>query len=95
MPWEYEVLNELKETLHCVYLWDLFFTLNNQQKLFMNYVFDFYPTTLHKAIRQNSLPYDQIKKIGFQIFKGIEEMHSKNIIHWDLKPENILLSDWN
>ena len=34
-----------------------------------------------------------IKLYAFQIFKGLQEIHSKNIVHRDLKPENILLDD--
>lgn len=33
-----------------------------------------------------------VKKIMFQLLKGVEFCHTKNIIHRDVKPENILIS---
>lgn len=37
------------------------------------------------------VPMDLAKKITYQILKGLEHIHSKNIIHTDLKLDNILI----
>ena len=39
----------------------------------------------------NNIPLNIVKQICIQIFKGLEELHTKNIIHCDLKVENIML----
>jgi serine/threonine protein kinase len=39
----------------------------------------------------DKIPLTILKKILIQIFKGIDELHSQNIIHCDLKPENIMI----
>ena len=37
------------------------------------------------------IPLTILKKLLIQIFKGLDELHSQNIIHCDLKPENIMI----
>jgi len=39
------------------------------------------------------LPLNLSKKIIYQILKGLEHIHSKNIIHTDIKLENILITN--
>jgi serine/threonine protein kinase len=39
----------------------------------------------------DDIPLNIIKLISIQIFKGIDELHEKNIVHCDLKGENIML----
>ena len=45
--------------------------------------------SFYKKIKYDS---NDIINIGYQIFKGIEFIHSIDIIHTDLKPENILIN---
>ena len=40
---------------------------------------------------QRSLALEDAKLVFKQILRGLEEIHSKNIIHRDIKLENILL----
>ena len=40
---------------------------------------------------EDGIPLNIVKKILIQVFKGIDELHSQNIIHCDLKPENIMI----
>jgi serine/threonine-protein kinase SRPK3 len=43
------------------------------------------------TIYDDKIPLNVLKKILIQVFKGIDELHSQNIIHCDLKPENIMI----
>lgn len=38
------------------------------------------------------LPIELVKLIFKQLFTGLHELHSKNIVHTDIKPENIMLN---
>lgn len=40
---------------------------------------------------EDKIPLNIVKKICIQIFKGLDELHKKNIIHCDLKLENIMI----
>jgi serine/threonine-protein kinase SRPK3 len=44
---------------------------------------------------ENGIPLNIVKKILIQVFKGIDELHSQNIIHCDLKPENIMIKQYD
>ena len=37
----------------------------------------------------------RIQKVAYQVLKGLEHIHSLNLIHCDLKPENILIKSYS
>ncbi|KAG7627588.1 Protein kinase domain [Arabidopsis thaliana x Arabidopsis arenosa] len=47
---------------------------------------------LHK-LEQKSLPLEQLIDFGLDIAKGMEYIHSREIVHQDLKPENVLIDN--
>jgi serine/threonine protein kinase len=92
---EYEILCELKDSLHCVNMLECFYTKTPSTNLIQNVVFEFLEDDLEKVITRYTkskmdIPERIIKLYAYQIFKGLEEIHQKNIVHRDLKPENIL-----
>ena len=95
---EYEILIELKNCKHCVRLLNCFYTSNNSKKLVQNMVFEYLEKDLETLIgemKKNTimLSFDEIRLICYQLFKGLEEIHKKNIAHRDLKPENVMLNE--
>lgn len=50
MPREYEVLLKLQKSKFCINIKEFFLTSNNENKIFMNFVFDLYPINLGKYI---------------------------------------------
>jgi len=92
---EFEILCELKDSLHCVNMIECFYTRTTKHSLVQNVVFEYLEDDLEKVIRRfsksdNQIPERLVKLYAYQIFKGLEELHQKNIVHRDLKPENIL-----
>lgn len=45
---------------------------------------------LHK-LEQKALPLQQLIEFGLDIARGMEYVHSREIVHQDLKPENVLI----
>lgn len=56
--------------------------------------FEFCPSDLAAALRAHSgpLPPAVVKGILLQLLRGVEAIHSANVLHRDLKPSNVLLS---
>ena len=59
----------------------------------LNIVFEFLEKTVLEDIESspNGLPLETIKSYMYQMFKGLNFLHSKGIIHRDIKPENLLV----
>lgn len=45
-----------------------------------------------KNSEEDTLPIEIIRKIFRQLFMGLHELHSKQIVHTDIKPENVMLN---
>lgn len=60
----------------------------------VNLVFEYMETDLESIIRGSSMPLSDldIKCYMFMLLKGLEAIHSKNIIHCDIKPNNLLIN---
>ena len=92
---EYEVLTKLNDCDYIIKLLKIFYTVNDEGKVFQNLVFEYANNSLESFIdefRRNKkyIPLEKIKQISKQILQGIDYIHKKNVIHRDLKPENIL-----
>lgn len=60
-------------------------------------VFEYVENNLLEILEkhENGLPPHLIKKIIFQLLKGVAHLHSLGIVHRDIKPENLLISHKN
>jgi serine/threonine protein kinase len=67
---------------------------NNNEIIYL--YFPYYGTTLYNLINTTVYDYKSqenlIKWLMFQILKGLETLHSLNIIHRDINPKHILIS---
>eukprot|EP00730_Choanoeca_flexa_P006724 TRINITY_DN12211_c0_g6_i3.p1 TRINITY_DN12211_c0_g6~~TRINITY_DN12211_c0_g6_i3.p1 ORF type:complete len:227 (+),score=8.62 TRINITY_DN12211_c0_g6_i3:150-830(+) len=68
-----------------------------RRKRKLHLVFEFIDHTLLDELDANPKGLDetQMKKITFQILRGLEFCHANNVIHRDVKPENVLISREN
>lgn len=55
-------------------------------------VFEYMDRNLYHYYKNNSIPYVDVINIFYELTKGLEYIHSQNIIHCDLKPENIMIN---
>jgi len=55
-------------------------------------VFEYMDRNLYHYYKKNDIPYDDVINIFYELTKGLEYIHSQNIIHCDLKPENIMIN---
>ncbi len=75
---------------------ECFYSKNPKQKIIQNLVFEFIPKDLkylHDYHKKNHkrIPIERIKKICFQIFRGLKALKERKILHRDMKLENILV----
>lgn len=56
-------------------------------------VFEYIEQNLLEEIEKstNGLGENKTREIMYQVVRGIDFMHSNNVIHRDLKPENVLI----
>lgn len=74
----------------CEYVIDLFETFCRNGNIYM--VLEYMNCGSLRDIIDTcgAIPEHALSKIAYQILKGLEFAHSKNVIHRDIKPENIL-----
>lgn len=95
---EYEILFELRDCDHVVKILDFYYSKTDNSKLIQNIVFEYMTDNLENRLqtymKQKRLFTEyQVKTYIYQILKGLEFFHAKNIAHRDLKPENVLISE--
>ena len=56
-------------------------------------VFEYLETNLYRFYQKNKISYHNVLKIFLSVARGLEFIHSRNLVHADLKPENIMLDD--
>jgi len=66
----------------------------DQVKNFHCVVMELMETTLERVIfaKKKLMNYKKMKKVAYEIARGMAMLHSFDIIHRDLKPANILIS---
>lgn len=71
----------------------LFNIINHNGKLFM--VFEIADMDLKHFInsQKESINIEQLKQIGYQLFRGLAYLHNQQVLHRDIKPQNILLDN--
>lgn len=66
-------------------------------KKYLILIMDYYPHCLQniidlKAHRNTPFHYNDLQYIAKSIFRGLEYMHSNQVVHRDIKPDNILIN---
>ena len=91
---ELEILKQLRHP-NCLNLVDFFFRREGKDKLrFLYVVTNLFPKNLSEFMKGRSGPCPALVKVfTYQIFKGLEYMHSKGICHRDIKPSNVLVDE--
>ena len=54
--------------------------------------------SMHNYLKKQKSHYlteAHVKKLVIQVALGVQEIHSKNIVHRDIKLENLLMSDFS
>ena len=94
---EYKILQEVKNCEFCIKLLDIFYTINHNHELIQHLVFEFFPISLGRLLRnyfsiKKRMTHEEIKCISKQLLLGLDSIHKLSIIHRDIKPDNILLT---
>ena len=95
---EYGLLMELQNCDNIIKVHDIFYTINEDNQIYQNLVFEYVKYSLYDLIQsyikeKKFIPIKRIKNIIKQILTAIDYCHQKNIIHRDLKTENIMINE--
>lgn len=93
---EHQILTEL-DHINCIKTHRAYYTKDkNSDKLFLNIVMDYIPSTLYDVgnfykKRETKIPTLVAKIYAYQMFRALLYLESKSIVHRDIKPKNILI----
>ena len=97
---EHQILREL-DHVNCIKTHRAYYTKDkNSDKLFLNIVMEYIPTTLYALIgfykkRDAKMPGVMAKVYAYQMFRSLMYLESKCIVHRDIKPKNVLIEPRN
>lgn len=95
---EYEILQVLSGSKNVIQLEDFFYSLNFKGDLIQNFVFEHCQRNLEDVLVDHiksrlTLDYKTIKRLMFNLIRGLKALHENSIAHRDFKPENVLIKD--
>ena len=94
---ELEIMQMIKNR-YCVGLYSVFKTQGaRKDESYLNLVMEYVPSSLHEVVsnyRKNGKypPLLFVKSCAFQLFAGLEYLHTIGVTHRDIKPENVLIN---
>lgn len=59
----------------------------------MAVMMDYLPNNLSKEIKKGPIPWERALQLLADCLRGLQHIHSKQVIHRDIKPENIFIND--